>query len=853
VVTYKDDDGEVTDITCEDDLTEAIQYFHLGDDSGGPALSSGASAYSGRSSSSSGGARKITLRVDVNVDYDGPSLSDTASLSSLEEYRERRAATGESDIDLEGSSSGGSRSEGHDQALRSFGREIGEVDDDAMTISSRPTTIARHNTGSSHNTPHANRLETGNAASMIDSIASTDSFSLLKTNNGIQPRINPPLQLGLLTPPASRSTESRTPTGSNGGDVFERLKLAEIVESDRASKSPAADPSAKSGMAGWLKQQSVQMVQSVLGGLPTAPSSKASSEAEGVLLDYPDGQTDSVALSSSGIGAVEDEGLSGDKGESDFEEIPGSLELELERNERGAYYYTYTGSTQSHSADDHERQPLVSGDRTPEEQHLALSMDSRTETLEDAIVQDGPGSSSLEFLQYLPPEQTQESSLVAPNPAELTECSSCGQVLNTFRYVCATCGPRPPRILTTASSSPATDPDPTSKGKGRALNSTGSPTMPTDTSRSPGTSTQPLQAPRSSSYNPPHHIHDHMHGHGQIHMNLYGHHHWDPHSFAHGFAHTSSHRPGHHHGHGHSAQLSPVQYHPLASSNSLPEGTVDWDPPTYPPTYPPQQHRPSVSYSLSPSGLSVWTMLDNGHSQPTLASSRNGSSTSLHSKPLPSIPLRSGQQSPHLSPLLSSPRAPPPQSSPGRSPVSPRHGSGSQHSEQSPSISEGFELCTACMETAGIEHASDSVATGPVQGMSQNQSSGSGSGGSFTEPNPFCTPSPAVGSGVSTASSDSGSWKRIVPRKKGQLRHAFKEKVWASSGWTDVGALIARVFLVYADRAIEHDGLSKCSTCGSGLTSERYKCMYVFRYRDMITDVDFRRNLSRYGCVPRLL
>jgi hypothetical protein len=572
----------------------------------------------------------------------------------------------------------------------------------------------------------------------------------------------------------------------------------------------------------------VQLVQSVLGGLPTAPSSKASYEGEGVLLNYPDGQTDSAAMSSSGVGAVEEEGHSGHKGESDFEEIPGSLELELERNERGAYYYTYTGSTQSHSVDDHERQPPVRGDRTPEDQHFALSMDSRTETLEDAIVQDGQGSGSLEFLQYLPPEQTQESSLVAPNPAELTDCSSCGQILNTFRYVCATCGPRPPRALTGASSSPAADPDPTSKGKGRALNSTGSPTMPTDTSRSPGTSTEPLQAPRSSSYNPPHHIHDHMHGHGQVHTNVYGHHYWDPHSFAYGFAHTSSHRPGHHHSR--SAQLSPAQYHPLASSNSLPEGAANWDPPTYPPTYPPQQHRPSVSYSLSPSGLSVWTTFDNGQSRPTLASSRNGSSSSLHSKPLPSIPPGSGQPSPHLSPLPSSPRAPPPQSSPGRSPVSPRHGSGSQHSESSPSISDGFELCTACMETAGIEHASDSVATG--QGMGQNQNSGSGSSGSFTEPNPFHTPSPAIGSGMSSASSDSGSWRRNVPRKKGQLRHAFREKVWASGGWTDVGALIVHVSFLYSDRAIfhqpqiEHDGLSKCSTCGSGLTSERYKCMH---------------------------
>jgi hypothetical protein len=57
---------------------------------------------------------------------------------------------------------------------------------------------------------------------------------------------------------------------------------------------------------------------------------------------------------------------------------------------------------------------------------------------------------------------------------------------------------------------------------------------------------------------------------------------------------------------------------------------------------------------------------------------------------------------------------------------------------------------------------------------------------------------------MSTASSDSGSWKRNVPRKKGQLRHAFKEKVWGPGGWTDVGALDAPVFFVYTDRASLH-------------------------------------------------
>lgn len=90
VISYKDDDGEVTDISTESDLTEAVQYFQAGSDD--PPLSSAASILSGRSF---GSKRRITLRVHIMVDYDGPSLSDTSSLASLEEYKGRNRSNGE--------------------------------------------------------------------------------------------------------------------------------------------------------------------------------------------------------------------------------------------------------------------------------------------------------------------------------------------------------------------------------------------------------------------------------------------------------------------------------------------------------------------------------------------------------------------------------------------------------------------------------------------------------------------------------------------------------------------------------------------------------------------------------------
>lgn len=77
-LAYVDDDGEEYPIKTEADLTEAIAYFVSGDDD-----------HSIRTGSEGVGARlahpapKITMRVDVVVEYDGPSLSDTSSIASL--------------------------------------------------------------------------------------------------------------------------------------------------------------------------------------------------------------------------------------------------------------------------------------------------------------------------------------------------------------------------------------------------------------------------------------------------------------------------------------------------------------------------------------------------------------------------------------------------------------------------------------------------------------------------------------------------------------------------------------------------------------------------------------------------
>lgn len=67
---YIDDDGEEFDIREEADLTEAILYFEGGGDDA--SIRSGAQ----------GQLAKVQIKVEVVVEYDGPSLSDTSSLRS---------------------------------------------------------------------------------------------------------------------------------------------------------------------------------------------------------------------------------------------------------------------------------------------------------------------------------------------------------------------------------------------------------------------------------------------------------------------------------------------------------------------------------------------------------------------------------------------------------------------------------------------------------------------------------------------------------------------------------------------------------------------------------------------------
>ncbi|RDB23655.1 hypothetical protein Hypma_009170 [Hypsizygus marmoreus] len=397
-IAYKDDDGEITNISTDTDLTEAIQYFQAGDDA---PLSSAASILSGRSF----GNRKVTLRVQITVEYDGPSLSDTGSLVSLDEYRERNGS----------------------QQSFSFGAPSLDLDDDSITVSSRDTNGM--SPAPSRSSSAANRAPRQLPSSHSDKTFFTSRPAAIGDNfQGEAPKRSLRFENGSSRPPDPFSDDyelsatERYPEDPSA--VFERLKLQEEFRDDQSSVDFDSLARNDRGVA-WLKDQNERTIRSMLGVLPEPSVSDGASIAP---------QTQ--------------------------EELGGALALE--RDPRGRYYYTYTaGSAASQTHDSGEDDglsggngPVTKGGRPrPTSMHLnwlasqqipaqdtravktSLSVPSFHTHHSDPLPSNGHYVEK-DLLQYLP--------LSTPPPETLTDCSECGTLLDAIRYVCSTCGEKFP-------------------------------------------------------------------------------------------------------------------------------------------------------------------------------------------------------------------------------------------------------------------------------------------------------------------------------------------------------------------------------------------------------------------------
>jgi hypothetical protein len=400
-IAYKDDDGEITNITTDLDLTEAIQYFQAGDDA---PLSSAASILSGRSF----GSRKVTLRVQITVDYDGPSLSDTGSLVSLEEYRGRNAS----------------------QHSFSFGSPSVDLDDDSITVSSRDNggasvAYVRQNHQSKDSLGHTSKSPQSSWVSVKPPRTVMDGASgrQLASSEDTTAQASNPFSDEYELPAAERFPE-------NPSAVFERLKQQESVDDGSSVQFDALSRNDRG--AAWLKDQNERTIRAMLGALPEPSESDEAS----------------LALQTR-------EELSGD--------------LALERDPRGRYYYTYTsmGSSASQTHDsgydegsnDRQGSPhggnrarptsmqldwLAAQQIRSDDRQLQSSVSSlHTHNSDPLPSRDNhfleEGSSHLidrDLLHLLPPP--------VPPPGTLTNCSECGALLEAIRYVCTTCGEKLP-------------------------------------------------------------------------------------------------------------------------------------------------------------------------------------------------------------------------------------------------------------------------------------------------------------------------------------------------------------------------------------------------------------------------
>ncbi|KAH7913852.1 hypothetical protein BJ138DRAFT_1145144 [Hygrophoropsis aurantiaca] len=407
VIAYKDDDGEVTDITTESDLTEAIQYFQAGTDD--PPLSSAASILSGRSF----GSRRITLRVHITVDYDGPSLSDTSSLASMEEYKGRNGS----------------------QQSFSFGAPTVELDDDSVTVSSRDTGAIYTNETTRVGTPHTNE-ETQEARWKEDNFSLNDASSHQEGSIDV---LDSPGDSSATMAQTWRAegpfadeyglpAESRYP--ENPEAVFERLRLQEEgVQNPFENNHPL---SSNGRGAAWLRDQNARTLKYMLGATPEPSESDGRSFIEHQLAQ---------------------ENLGGD--------------LALERDPRGKYYYSYTSSaSQTHDSGYEDNvsikddiggqlrptsmqlnwlaaQQIVPETEDPQTQTYSKPSPHRTQSTSSEPI---PCREPLHISPDIPPEVLNFVPVAGPPPDQLTDCSECGVLLDAIRYVCSTCGEKRPVI-----------------------------------------------------------------------------------------------------------------------------------------------------------------------------------------------------------------------------------------------------------------------------------------------------------------------------------------------------------------------------------------------------------------------
>lgn len=299
MIQWEDDDGEQIDIQDENSLSEAIDFYQSGAGDVGSVISSG-SVFSSRSSRHP----KITMLVQIRVDYDGPSLSDTASLASREE-----------------GSPEGSQLSFPPGELSSL-----PLEDDAVTVSSKDTRALQvdrqdradsslikklwNSTSRTASGSNPNKAPLKSSRSRIFNFSSRASSAERETATGsVQDnRINGRSLSSLM--------DTEKPHPDDPSAVFARLRLGE--QSDPFSNER---PNLSTDMNTWLRDQSALRKKATLAVVPSMSD-------------------DSFSLNT----------------DSPFSD--GDPEILLQKDERGKFFYNYTRSSSSESTGDLEYETM---------------------------------------------------------------------------------------------------------------------------------------------------------------------------------------------------------------------------------------------------------------------------------------------------------------------------------------------------------------------------------------------------------------------------------------------------------------------------------------------------------------
>ena len=256
------------------------------------------------------------MHVEICVDYDGPSLSDTASLASRDEDSPEGSQLSFSPGELSGSS----------------------LDDDAITVSSKDTRGQRPS--------RQGRADSSLIKKIWNNTARTGSSSTTPNKQTLKPSRSGLFNFGSR----ASNAEEGTATGSsrdiraNGRSlsslidsdpsaVFERLKLEEERSPDSSHDRSLMQTDL--GKA-WLKNQSSFQMGGVLRGAPSMSDDQFSLNTE---TPFSDGNPDTDIL--------------------------------LQKDERGKDYYIYTGSGSSESAGDLEYE-VVNGSQPGKLRHVLV-------------------------------------------------------------------------------------------------------------------------------------------------------------------------------------------------------------------------------------------------------------------------------------------------------------------------------------------------------------------------------------------------------------------------------------------------------------------------------------------------